>query len=297
MTSAEPGWVVRQPHPALRGLVSRYIGYRQRGVPLRVHRGLPGRHITLIISLAAPIRLLEMPGSAQRPDRWQGFVGGLHAGPALIGQDREQAGVHLDVNPLGVRTLLGVPSAELAGRVIDLAELPRPGLARLADRLREAPDWAGRFALVDGALLDSARLAWAGRAGPGARAEPADEIGWAWRRMINAGGTVTVAELAREVGWSRRHFSERFAREVGLTPKQAVRVVRFGRATMMLHRLGPSGRPPRLAEVAQRCGYFDQAHLANEFRALAGCTPRTWITEELPFLQDGSGFEEPFSTA
>jgi AraC-like DNA-binding protein len=102
-----------------------------------------------------------------------------------------------------------------------------------------------------------------------------------------------VAELAREVGWSRRHFSERFAREVGLSPKQAARVVRFGRVTAVLRRLGGSGRPGGLAEVAQLCGYFDQAHLTNEFRALAGCTPRTWITEELPFLQDAEVFGEP----
>jgi AraC-like DNA-binding protein len=287
MAEAELGWAVRRPHPALRGLVSRYIGYRQHGVTLDVHRGLPGRHITVIISLAAPIRLIGMPGSDQLPDRWQGLVGGLHAGPALIAQDRDQAGLHLELNPLGVRTLLGVPSAELTRRVIDLAELPRPELATLPDRLRTAPGWARRFTILDDVLLASATR---GQARP---YEPPDEIGWAWRRLVGAGGTVPVQDLASDVGWTRRHFSERFAREVGLSPKQAARVVRFGRATAMLHRLGRPGEPGGLAEVAQACGYFDQAHLSNEFRALAGCTPRTWMAEELPFLQDDQVFAEP----
>lgn len=279
MTEAEVDWVTRRPHPALRALVGRYIGYRQRGVTLDVHRGLPSRHVTLIISLAAPVRLLGMPGSEQRPDRWQGFVGGLHAGPALIGQDRDQAGVHLELHPLGVRTLLGVPSVELSGRVIDLTELPRPALAELPDRLREAPDWRQRFALLDTVLLREATSRRPHR--------PPDEVGRAWRRLVGTGGGVAVRELAEDVGWSRRHLSEQFAREVGLTPKQAGRVVRFGRATELLRSLGrPGGPRGGLAEVALACGYFDQAHLSNEFRSLAGCTPRTWITEELPFLQD-----------
>ncbi|MDT7600832.1 MAG: hypothetical protein QOK26_2909, partial [Pseudonocardiales bacterium] len=37
MTGAELDWAVSRPHPALRALVSRYIGYRQDGVLLEVH--------------------------------------------------------------------------------------------------------------------------------------------------------------------------------------------------------------------------------------------------------------------
>ena len=51
-----------------------------------------------------------------------------------------------------------------------------------------------------------------------------------------------------------------------------------------------------LASLAVECGFYDQAHLTNEWRALAGCTPGTWIAEELPFLQDeqvGAGQDSP----
>jgi len=281
MAEAEPDWAVRRPHPALRALVSRYIGYRQHGVLLEVHRGLPSRHVTLIISLEAPVRLLGMPGTNQPPARRQGFVGGLHTGPALIAQDRVQAGVHLELSPLGVRTLLGVSAGELSGRVIDLADLPRPAFARLPERLVEAAGWRRRFEILDEVLLASATGA--------ARHQAPGEVRWAWRELVRAGGSTPITQLAAEVGWSRRHFAEQFSRELGLAPKQAARVVRFGRAAALLRRLPGGG----LAEVAQLCGYFDQAHLSNEFRALAGCTPRVWIAEELPFLQDAEVFTEP----
>ena len=58
--------------------------------------------------------------------------------------------------------------------------------------------------------------------------------------------------------------------EVGLTPKQAARVLRFERAGGLLR----SGRYD-LAMVAAEAGYYDQAHLSNEWRALAGCTAST----------------------
>ncbi|MHA6622720.1 helix-turn-helix domain-containing protein [Pseudonocardia sp. DLS-67] len=271
---AEVEWVVRRPDPGLCALIARYIGYRQHGVTLDVHRGLPSRHVTVIVSFEEPVRLLEGPGSGRGPASFQAFVGGLHADRVLIAQDRVQAGVHLELNPLGVRTLLGVSASELTGRVVDLGDLGRPGFATLPDRLRAAPDWAARFRVLDEVLLASAtrvsvRL-------------PLEEIGWAWQRLVRTGGGLPVAELAAEVGWSRRHFSERFSQEVGLSPKRAARVVRFGRAAELLRRLPLGG----LTDVAQRCGYVDQAHLTNEWRSMAGCTPRTWLVEEFPFLQD-----------
>jgi AraC-like DNA-binding protein len=291
MDEVEQDWAARRPHLALRGLVSRYGGYRQHGITMPLHRGLPSEHVTFIVSLAGPVRMIDMPGSDQGAGSWQAFASGLHAGPALIAPDEVQAGIHLDLNPLGVRTLLGVSASDLSGCVVDLAALPRPGLSTLPGRLRDAPTWGRRFEILDEVLLVCAAA--------NREHSPAGEIGWAWQRMRRSAGSVRVADLAADVGWSRRHFSERFAREVGLPPKQAARVVRFGRATQMLrggHALRPGGRAgPHcgLGELAHLCGYFDQAHLTNEFNALAGCTPGTWIAEELPYLQD----PEPDSAA
>lgn len=70
--------------------------------------------------------------------------------------------------------------------------------------------------------------------------------------------------------------------EIGLSPKTAARILRFGRAGRLLR----SGHAGSLADTAVTCGYFDQAHLTNDWKKLAGCTPGQWMAEELPFLQD-----------
>ncbi len=264
-------WAIRPPHPVLRPLVSRYVGYEQDDVSLAVHRGLPSRHVTLIISLQDPVRML---GRTQAFST-QGLVGGLHTEPVLIGQGRTQGGIHLELLPFGVRALLGVSAAELSGRVVGLDQLGRPELAELPDRLASTPGWPGRFDILDDVLAAMV-------------AEPpgvASELGEAWRLMLGTGGRARITDLANEIGWSRRHFSERFRDEIGLTPKQATRILRFERTGALLRR----GRLD-LASLAIECGYYDQAHLSNEWRALAGCSLRTWIGEELPFLQDDDDF-------
>ena len=261
--------VVGLPAPVLRPLVARYTGYRIEGQAPRLHRGLPSRHLTVIVSLAAPIHVAALPGGARlEGGRFGALASGLHAAPVTIAMDGEDRGLSLDLTPAGARALLGMPAAALASEVVDLADVLGPDGRVLVERLALAPAWADRFAILDTAL--ARRL----RDGPGVPGE----VAWAWRRLAESGGLLPVTALAAEVGWSRRHLGERFLVELGLSPKVAGRVIRFGRARRML------GRPrrPALADVAVACGYYDQAHLTRDFKEFAGCSPGVWMEEELP---------------
>jgi AraC-like DNA-binding protein len=73
-----------------------------------------------------------------------------------------------------------------------------------------------------------------------------------------------VAQTAWEVGLSERQLRRRSLAVFGYGPKTLARVLRMRRALG----LARGGAP--LAEVAARCGYADQAHLAREVKDLAG---------------------------
>lgn len=264
--------VAARPRARLHPLVTGYTGYRIEGAEPGLHRGLPSRHLTLIVTLDGTVDLAAMPDTTQPPASFTALVGGLHATPALINHDGHQHGIQVHLTPLGARILLGLPAGELASTVIDLTTLLGPVTGELIERLRSAPTWTDRFLELDSTLIRIARQ----------RDGPAPELTWAWRRLTACHGQVEVTALAAEVGWSRRYLGERFRREFGLTPKVAGRVMRFEVA----HRLLRTKHPPGLAEIAARCGFYDQAHLHREWRELAGCTPSRWLAEEFPSVHD-----------
>jgi AraC-like DNA-binding protein len=267
-------YVRRLPAPPLRPLVAWYSGYRQTGLRPGQHRGLPSPYLTLILTLDEPLSLAAQPDPRQTPGEYDAVVGGLHTSPVLITQQGRQSGMQLALSPLGARALLGLPAGELTGVVVDVADVLGPIAHEMHERVRTAATWSERFAVLDELLLQHARLEHSVSA----------EVAQAWRRLLGTGGTVAVSDLAREVGWSSRHLGNRFHVEVGLTPKAAARVVRFDRARWLLQRRVVALHQPRLADLAVASGYYDQAHLDREFRALAGCSPR-WLAEEFRNVQ------------
>jgi AraC-like DNA-binding protein len=196
----------------------------------------------------------------------ESFVAAPDVAHAVVESLGEQHCVEIRLTPLGTHLVLGVPMDELACRTVAFGDVW--GDLRLIERLREAPSWEARFDLLDAVL--AARLETAPPLAP--------ELDGAWRRLVASAGAVPVAELAREAGWSRRHFTARFTRAAGLPPKTFARVLRFQRAKELLAR--PGG--PSLSEIALDCGYYDQAHLNRDFRAFAGCTPTELTARRLP---------------
>jgi AraC-like DNA-binding protein len=148
----------------------------------------------------------------------------------------------------------------------------------LRDRLRETPSPRGKIA----ALEEFLRIRFAGCV---ARRNTTrmSTIEFAVKTIGRTPSVATVRELARSTGWSERRFSQVFREEVGFSPKVWSRIQRFQRALRQLH----AGGDLPWAELALECGYYDQSHFANEFKAFSGidatsyCAARTVWTNQI----------------
>jgi len=276
---AEPRseWIVGTPAPPLRSFIERYCGYRMTGFPSGLHRGLPSRHLTFIVSIGADIDVVAQTNRAQRPQRYRCVLSGLQASSALISHDGNQEGVALELTPLGTRALFGLPAGELWNLSLELVEVIGPAGRELWERLQHVERWEDRFAVCDDVL--SRRV--------GVDGTPA-ELRFCWETLVASDGRISVRELASETGWSRQHLGRRFRDEFGLTPKLAARVVRFDLARRMLPSVPPF---VSIAQVAAVCGYYDHAHLDREFAQLAGCSPSELLAEDLPSVQDDEALD------
>lgn len=83
--------------------------------------------------------------------------------------------------------------------------------------------------------------------------------------------TNTVSALAASLSTPTRSLHERAYREVGLSPKRILRMLRLHDALHAAQQRGSSW-----SHVAYVAGCADQAHLTRELRALLGETPSAW---------------------
>lgn len=80
---------------------------------------------------------------------------------------------------------------------------------------------------------------------------------------------LSVADLAREAGFSRSHFTRAFAASTGRPPHAYLVGRRVAKAA---HLLRTSTLP--LSQIAADCGFHDQAHFTRVFRRATGETPQ-----------------------
>ena len=166
-------------------------------------------------------------------------------------------GVEIHMAPWMAYTLLGTDMADVRGLMLPLPDVLGSLSGELEERLAGTPRWSDRFAVLD-ALLGQRRSE--GRAA-------APQVIWAWSELVRSDGLVPLSRLSAVTGWSARHIELRFRQQIGLSPKTASRVLRIQRALRML----TAGAAPSAAAAA--CGFYDQAHLHRDFKAMTGCTP------------------------
>jgi AraC-like DNA-binding protein len=257
MTGRATVGLLRLPavRPGPGGQLTRCIGFSKAvAVPMR-RRELPSRHVTLMISFGDHLAIV---GDDDGRRNVGSFVSGLQSESVVTERVGHQHGMHVELNPLAAYSLFGLPMHSMTNALVDLPAVLGGGSAELVERLAGARSWPQRFALLRAAL--AVRMT----RGP----EPTAAVGWAWHRLRATNGSVRIAELVQQSGFSHRHLVARFREEVGMTPKSLARVLRFEHSLTLLRQTGTP-----LADVAAAAGYYDQAHLNRDFRALAGFAP------------------------
>ncbi|MFI6638889.1 helix-turn-helix domain-containing protein [Streptomyces sp. NPDC050504] len=251
------GETFQRPAPAwLRDHVVGYRGYRSVAAgPTRLT--LPAATVTLVLGWGAPVRLADA-GPTGTVQEWSAMLAGLRTSPVRGRCDGLAHGVEVEFTPLGAYALLALPLRHLSRTRAHPDDVLGLGWTRrLTERLATAPHWRDRWRVLDSEL--------AGRLAAPARISPA--VAQAWDMLTRTRPAAAVADLVAATGLGHRRLQSLFGEQVGLPPSALIRVLRFQRALAV----APGAR--NLADLAAACGYYDQAHLNHDFRALSGRTP------------------------
>ncbi|TNC31830.1 AraC family transcriptional regulator [Mumia zhuanghuii] len=274
-------FVRADPRGPYAGAVASMVGYRQRGITQRLHRGLPSPYLTFVVSLDTPVVVGESEDDGAPVSAYD-MLGPLATRPAYIDQADRQEGVQLAVHPFAARWLFGAPASRLPGLALDLGDVLGPSAPALRRRIGDSDDWQSRFGAVRDFLA-----ARAGSAHGAAAARPRPEVVEGWRWIHAHGGNGRVDDLAAHVALSPRQLRSVFVEELGFGPKVLSRLVRFERAVALVRDQVARPGEDSLSDVAARAGYSDHAHLVHEFQAMAGTSPSGWLAEERRNIQAG----------
>jgi AraC-like DNA-binding protein len=254
--------------PPLRGFV-RMLWYARAPQPGHSReRILPTGNTQVLINLAADY-LHDCPEGALPQKTPPSMVAGGRSVYEIV-HTADMADLIGVVFEPGRFPVFGGDSADLfSNRFVDLEDVWGTSARTLRNRLRELPAPQERLFCLERFLVETfaSRLLRV----PPLRHRAVD---YALGRFAYAPSIVTVRQVAQSTGWSQRRFSQVFREEVGFSPKVWCRLQRFQKAVQQLH----AGVDVPWANLALDCGFYDQSHFANDFRAFSGVDVTTYST-------------------
>ncbi|MFI7664112.1 helix-turn-helix domain-containing protein [Nocardia sp. NPDC049526] len=200
--------------------------------------------------------------AADRPDA---LVLGPQTRASYSEADKPAGCARLRLAPGATRQLLGVPAAELADRVVRLADLPGVA-AELASELATLPTEE---------VLPFLEEVLPQRISEDTTQRTHRELLRDAVAVISA--TPTVHGLATDLAVSERQLRNLFTSGIGISPKHFARISRVRRILVDANNTEVS-----LADVAAVHGYYDQSHMSADFKALMGVPPAKFFQGQVP---------------
>lgn len=161
---------------------------------------------------------------------------------------------------------LHLPVQELNGQVIDADLIFGKHFCDIREQLLAAPSPQVKFSFMERYLLERSK----------SFLDIPPVVSFGIQQIIQCPTTTQIHLLADKTGYSHKHFLSLFGKYVGLTPKQFLRVMKFQQTLQSIEQLSV----PNWSQLALDCGYYDQAHFINDFRAFSGLTPNEYMAKK-----------------
>jgi len=154
------------------------------------------------------------------------------------------------------------PMQEITDSVVDADLVWGNDFVHLREDLLETDDIDRRFRMVEEFLLLSY----------GSRLEIDPCVAFAVREIVNRPDATNIRKMNDQIGYSHKHFIELFRRSIGVTPKAYLKIMRFQKAIRTID----AAVSMDWSQIAQECGFYDQAHFINDFKHFSGFTPEQY---------------------
>ncbi len=192
------------------------------------------------------------------------WASGVRTEPITIPSGNNSAMMVIMFRKGGAAPFFPFPMNEIADCVFDADLVWGKGFGELRECLLSIGDIKRRFAIVEEFLLSMFR----------SRMESNPCVDFAVNEMASRPDALSIARMNQKIGYSQKHFTEMFKRQVGVTPKAYLKIMRFQKA---VKRIAECSEIDWTA-IAADCGFYDQSHFINDFKHFSGFTPEHYVS-------------------
>lgn len=154
------------------------------------------------------------------------------------------------------------PMTEIRNSVVDADLVWGSDFGDLRERLLETKAIGERFAMVEHFLLTKFR----------SKLNLNPCVAFAIGEMTERPDRISIARMNEKIGYSQKHFVEMFRKQIGVTPKSYLQIMRFQKAVKTID----AAVQIDWGKIALDCGFYDQAHFINDFKHYSGFTPEQY---------------------
>lgn len=250
------------PPQILSDVVKHFLVLEQDQAVLRHHRLSPDGHAGMVFCYRGRFAQSDqalLPASFVygQISRFHDLLSGINTGMLVV-----------VLQPYALHLLTGIPAQQLTDQLISMPLIFGPAGQELEDSLILAPDHHSKLQLVTRFLIQRLQQCPSGRDSTILQALPL---------IYQSKGWMQVTALSSGLHITERKLERKFSEQIGLSPKQFLRTIRFRQLLKALQQ-HPA---PTLTRLAYDAGYYDQPHLNREFRLLAGITPKEYQSARL----------------
>lgn len=167
--------------------------------------------------------------------------------------------------PFATRLLLGIDPKEINDECFDLSQVKNVDTAKTLAKL--VPENTNKqIQIIADYILELVK---------NSSINPDNSIKLAVSTIINTKGTLPIKELRAQLFLTERTFERRFAKEVGVTPKQFSKIIQF---SFSINQIQESDYT-KLTNIAFENGFADQSHFIRTFKKYTGSTPKEVLSK------------------
>lgn len=163
--------------------------------------------------------------------------------------------------PFAARLLLGIDPKVLNDDCFDLRELKSIDTLATINQLNKTKDLNIQVDLIANFLKELVKIS---------AANPDHTIKLAVNLILKSKGQASIKKIREQLFITERTFERRFAKEIGVSPKQFAKIVQFNFSLNQIKEEDYAS----LTELGNNSGFADQSHFIRTFKRFTGKTPK-----------------------